>query len=146
MILQSLVKSADKNLDRAMDWEEFEGFGDFELVFKRWPQLWKILLADLSAGMNTCGGREGKCFPSPWTSEDLKRCHILNAPCTMSYPFNDATSDVLSLYLSGTSPSMRFSSDLFTTCSTTRISSSSAMGCLTKTSSSPCGQPSFSQF
>jgi len=73
MILQSLVKSADKNLDRAMDWEEFEGFGDFELVFKRWPQLWKILLADLSAGMNTCGGREGKCFPSPWTSEDLKR-------------------------------------------------------------------------
>ena len=76
MILQSLVKSADKNLDRAMDWKEFEGFGDFELVFKRWPQMWKILLADQPAGINTCGGTGGKCFPSPWTTEDLKRYHI----------------------------------------------------------------------
>jgi len=72
MILQSLVKSADKNLDRAMDWQEFEGFGDFELVFKRWPQMWQILQDDLLAGMSACG-REGKCFPSPWTTEDLKR-------------------------------------------------------------------------
>ena len=75
MILQSLVKSADKNLDRAMDWQEFEGFGDFELVFKRWPQMWQILQDDLLAGMNACGGgRDGKCFPSPWTTEHLKRC------------------------------------------------------------------------
>jgi len=74
MILQSLVKSADKNLDRAMDWQEFEGFGDFELVFKRWPRMWQILQDDLLAGMNACGGgRDGKCFPSPWTTEDLKR-------------------------------------------------------------------------
>ena len=78
MILQSLVKSADKNLDRAMDWQEFEGFGDFELVFKRWPQMWQILQDNLLTGMNTCGpGRDGKCFPSPWTTEDLKRCRNL---------------------------------------------------------------------
>ena len=76
MILQSLVKAADKNMDRAMDWEEFEGFGDFELVFKRWPQMWKILQDELLAGMNTCGGRERKCFPYAWTTEDLQRCHI----------------------------------------------------------------------
>ena len=74
MVLQSLVKSADKNLDEAMDWKEFEGFGDFELVFQRWPQMWRILRDDMLAGMNTCGGREEKCFPSPWTTEDLKRC------------------------------------------------------------------------
>merc|ERR1719295_938604 len=74
IILQSLVKSADKNLDGAMDWKEFEGFGDFELVFKRWPQMWQILQDDLLTGMNTCGpGRDGKCFPSPWTTQDLKR-------------------------------------------------------------------------
>ena len=74
MILQSLVTSADKNLDGAMDWKEFEGFGDFELVFKRWPQMWKILQDDMLAGMNTCAGEDGDCFPSPWTTEDLKRC------------------------------------------------------------------------
>ena len=58
MILQSLVKSADKNLDGGMDWKEFEGFGDFELVFKRWPQMWQILQDDMLAG----------------TTDDLKRC------------------------------------------------------------------------
>ena len=74
MILQSLVTSADKNFDGAMDWKEFEGFGDFELVFKRWPQMWKILQDDMLSGMNTCAGEDGDCFPSPWTTEDLKRC------------------------------------------------------------------------
>ena len=74
MILQSLVKSADKDLDEAMDWKEFEGFGDFELVFKRWPQMWRILQEDMLTGMSTCGGREGMCFPSPRTTEDLTRC------------------------------------------------------------------------
>ena len=58
MILQSLVSSADKNLDGDMDWKEFEGFGDFELVFKRWPRMWKILQDDMLAG----------------TTDDLKRC------------------------------------------------------------------------
>ena len=58
MILQSLVSSADKNLDGGMDWKEFEGFGDFELVFKRWPRMWKILQDDMLAG----------------TTDDLKRC------------------------------------------------------------------------
>ena len=62
--MQSLVKSADKNLDEAMDWKEFEGFGDFELVFKRWLQMWRILQDNMLAAMNT----------SPWTTEDLKRC------------------------------------------------------------------------
>ena len=74
MVLQSLVKSADKNLDEAMDWKEFEGFGDFDLVFRRWPQMWRILQEDLLAALNMCGGGEGKCFPLPWTTEDLKRC------------------------------------------------------------------------
>ena len=60
MILQSLVKSADKNLDEAMDWKEFEGFGDFELVFKRWPQMWWILSE-----------------PQLWQkTEDLRRCFV----------------------------------------------------------------------
>ena len=70
MILQSLVTSADKNLDGAMDWKEFEGFGDFELVFKRWPHMWKILQDDMLAGINR------NCYPLPWTTEDLKRCLI----------------------------------------------------------------------
>ena len=74
MVLQSLVKSADKNLDEAMDWKEFEGFGDFDLVFRRWPQMWRILQEDLLTALNMCGGGEGKCFPLPWTTEDLKRC------------------------------------------------------------------------
>ena len=110
MILQSLVKSADKNSDRAMDWQEFEGFGDFELVFKRWPQMWQILQDDLLAGMNACG-RDGNCFPSPWTTEDLMRCQTYCYILTCKV-------------FSGTSPSTRWSSDWSTTCSTTRIYSS----------------------
>ena len=75
MILQSLVKSADKNLDGAMDWKEFEGFGDFDLVITRWPKMWRLLRYDLLAGIgNTCDGEEERCFPAPWTTEDLKRC------------------------------------------------------------------------
>ena len=38
MILRSLVKSSDRNSDGGMDWEELEGFGDFELVFLRWQK------------------------------------------------------------------------------------------------------------
>ena len=79
MILQSLVKSADKNLDEAMDLKEFEGFGDFELVFKRWPQMWWILYYPQMwqmTGMNTCDGGEGTCFPSSWTTGDLMRCFV----------------------------------------------------------------------
>ena len=38
MILRSLVKSSDRNSDGGMDWEELEGFGDFELVFLRWQE------------------------------------------------------------------------------------------------------------
>ena len=68
MILQSLATSADKNLDGSMDWKEFEGFGDFELVFKRWPQMWKILQDDMLAG----------------TTDDLKRCSQLFHFCEMN--------------------------------------------------------------
>merc|ERR1719234_49712 len=67
MILQPLVSSADKNLDGAMDWKEFEGFGDFEVVFKRWPHMWNILQDDMLAGISR------NCYPLPWTTEDLKR-------------------------------------------------------------------------
>ena len=70
MILQSLVKSADKNLDGAMDFQEFDGFGDFELVFRRWPQMWKILKDDILASMNA----------SPLTRDDLKRCLVYLEP------------------------------------------------------------------
>jgi len=73
MILRSLVKSADKNLDGSMDWKEFEGFGDFELVFTRWPKMWRLLQDNLFAGMNTCDREGERCFPAPWTTEDLKR-------------------------------------------------------------------------
>ena len=37
-ILQSLVRSSDKNSDGAMDFAEFESFGDFNLVYTHWPQ------------------------------------------------------------------------------------------------------------
>ena len=37
-VLQSLVRSSDKNSDGAMDLEEFESFGDFNLVYTHWPQ------------------------------------------------------------------------------------------------------------
>ena len=30
-----------------------------ELVFKRWPHMWKILQDKILAGMNACGGRDG---------------------------------------------------------------------------------------
>ena len=67
------MKSADKNMDGAMDWEEFEGFGDFELVFQRWPQMWWIIQDGMQAGMNVCKGRDGECFPALWTTQDLIR-------------------------------------------------------------------------
>ena len=41
MVLRSLVKSTDKNLDGGMDWGEFKAFGDFELASKRWPEMWR---------------------------------------------------------------------------------------------------------
>ena len=37
-ILQSLVRSSDKNSDGAMDFEELTTFGDFNLVYNIWPQ------------------------------------------------------------------------------------------------------------
>ena len=37
-ILQSLVRSSDKNSDGAMDFEELTTFGDFNLAYNIWPQ------------------------------------------------------------------------------------------------------------
>ena len=37
-VLQSLVRSSDKNSDGAMDFEELTTFGDFNLVYNIWPQ------------------------------------------------------------------------------------------------------------
>ena len=34
MVLRSLVKSTDKNLDGGMDWAELEAFGGFELALE----------------------------------------------------------------------------------------------------------------
>ena len=96
MILRSLVKSADKNLDGSMDWKEFEGFGDFELVFTRWPKMWRVLQDNLFSGMNTCDREGERCFPAPWTTEDLKRClkalisHISRFKCIQYYKHRKA--------------------------------------------------------
>ena len=37
-ILQSLVRSSDKNSDGAMDFEELTTFGDFNLAYNIWPR------------------------------------------------------------------------------------------------------------
>ena len=39
MILLSMVESADKNANGVMEWEEFRGFGDFDLVADKWPKM-----------------------------------------------------------------------------------------------------------
>ena len=72
MILQALVNSADKNSDGGMDWQEFEGFGDFDLAFRTRRQMTAALNDNILAGMNTCEGDQ-KCLPALWTMEELKR-------------------------------------------------------------------------
>ena len=68
MVLRSLVKSSDKNLDGVMDWGEFEAFGDFELAFKRWPEMWR---RRLDVNDNTSAGKD--CSSSMSTTSDLLR-------------------------------------------------------------------------
>ena len=72
MVLLSLVESADKNANDGMEWEEFEGFGDFELVSEKWPKMWETLQREMLAGMWTggSGGDKTCCTPS---SSDLRR-------------------------------------------------------------------------
>jgi len=72
MLLQALVSSADKNSDGGMDWQEFEGFGDFDLAFRTRRQMTAALSDNILAGMNTCEGDQ-KCLPALWTMEELKR-------------------------------------------------------------------------
>jgi len=64
-ILQSLVRSSDKNSDGAMDFEELTTFGDFNLVYNIWPQ--HLQMARGSGwGMRKCDGNS--CFPSSISS------------------------------------------------------------------------------
>merc|ERR1719192_2269804 len=72
MILQALVNSADKNSDGGMDWQEFEGFGDFDLAFRTRRLMTAVLNDDILADMNNCNGDQ-KCLPTLWTMEELKR-------------------------------------------------------------------------
>ena len=67
MVLRSLVKSTDY-LDGGMDWGKFEAFGDFELAFKGWPEMWR---RRLDANDNTSAGND--CSSSMSTTGDLLR-------------------------------------------------------------------------
>jgi len=72
MILLSMVESADKSANGAMEWEEFRGFGDFDLVADKWPKMWETLQTEMLAGLWTGGSGSDKtrCAPS---SSDLLR-------------------------------------------------------------------------
>ena len=62
MFLQSLVTTADKNSDNMMDFDEFEGFGDFGFVAVGWTRIWATGKRALRS-FTVCDGRES-CFPS----------------------------------------------------------------------------------
>ena len=64
IILQSLVRTADKNGDKVMDFNEFEGFNDFEFIFLKWERLEETAKNALRS-LTVCNGRETEtCFPS----------------------------------------------------------------------------------
>ena len=69
MVLRSLVKSTEKNLDCGMDWAEFEAFEDFELASKRWPEMWRRRL-DVNDNTGSAGN---DCSSSMSTTGDLLR-------------------------------------------------------------------------
>ena len=75
MILLSMVESADKNANGVMEWDEFRGFGDFDLVADKWPKMWETLQTEMLAGLWTGGSGSDKtcCAPS---SSDLLRCSV----------------------------------------------------------------------
>jgi len=62
IILQSLVKTADRNGDKVMDFDEFESFSDFEFIFLKWENLGETAKNALGS-FTVCDGRE-TCFPS----------------------------------------------------------------------------------
>ena len=78
MFLQSLVASADKNGDNGMDFNEFEGFGDFGFVFQYTmssshpEEIWQGLGEALQS-FSVCdeSGRVKKCFPFTDSTTDL---------------------------------------------------------------------------
>ena len=66
MVLLSLVESADKNANEEMEWEEFEGLTDFELVFEKWPKMWTTLQREMIPSGMQMGSSDGDIsyFPS----------------------------------------------------------------------------------
>ena len=68
MYLQAFVASADKNGDNGMDFEEFEGFGDFGFVFlygKVDEEIWQGLGEALQSSFvcDVMSSRDDICFP-----------------------------------------------------------------------------------
>ena len=70
MILLPFVDSADKNGNGGMEWEEFEGFTDFELIFEKWPKMWETFWNEMLGGMWEGSSGMSCCAPS---SSDLRR-------------------------------------------------------------------------
>ena len=62
MFLQSLVTTADKNSDNMMDFDEFEGFGDFGFVAVGLTRIWATGKRALRS-FTVCDERKS-CFPS----------------------------------------------------------------------------------
>ena len=85
MFLQSLVTAADKNGDRGMDFDEFEGFNDFAFVFQ-WIRLehwatWQQLGEALES-FSVCekSGRDTTCFPFQDSNKKLLFRYIPHSP------------------------------------------------------------------
>ena len=57
-----MVKTADRNGDMVMDFDEFESFSDFEFIFLKWENLGETAKNALGS-FTVCDGRE-TCFPS----------------------------------------------------------------------------------
>ena len=98
MILQALVNSADKNSDGGMDWQEFEGFGDFDLAFRTRRLMTAVLNDDILDDMKNCNGDQ-KCLPTLWTMEEyFKLDFLLLYPREQGTPY---TKDVVGLFTLG---------------------------------------------
>ena len=63
IILQSFVRSADKNNDNAMDFAELEGFDDFGFVYLKWKNWAYEPAMKMLQSFNVCAGANS-CFPS----------------------------------------------------------------------------------
>ena len=63
IVLQSFVRSADKNNDNAMDFAEMEGFDDFGFVYLKWKNWAYEPVMKMLQSFNVCAGANS-CFPS----------------------------------------------------------------------------------